>query len=445
MKQALHHFRLVTPFMVAWMLLGLCELTTWQTIKAEDWPGWRGPRGDGSSLERELPLEWDAASGKNILWKAKLPGKGHSSPIVWQDQLLLTTCLEEEQKRLLLCLDANSGKELWQCEVLRSPLETVNQLNSRASGTPATDGNLVFVPFLQVDGKTMVPAPNVGTNYRDITPGKIVLSAVDFKGALRWQIEVGDFISAHGFCSSPVLYGDLVILNGDHDGSSYLVAYNKATGKEVWRTERAHGIRSYVTPLIRNINGRDQLLLAGSSHVAGFNVTDGKLIWKFEGPTEQFVASMVFDGERLMLAAGYPTHHVLAIRPDGVGDVTESHVAWHVDKYVKCYVPSPVLVGHKLFVADDRGTANCFDSTNGERVWQGRLSGAFNASLVATKEFAYFLDRDGVTTIVEPGTELKIVATNRLNEQCNASPAISQGRLFIRGDTHLFCIGSKQP
>lgn len=444
MKNVLHRFRLSMSLDFVWLLLCSFGLTVWNSALAEDWPGWRGPRGDGSSLEQELPLEWDVTTGKNILWKAKLPGKGHSSPIVWHDRLFVTTCLEEEQKRLLICLDATSGDEMWQCEVLRSPLETVHQLNSRASSTPVTDGNLIYVPFMVVDGKTMVPAPNVGTNYRDITPGKIVLSAVDFTGAIRWQIAVGEFVSAHGFCSSPVIFGDLVILNGDHDGSSYLVAFNKATGQEVWRTQRAHGIRSYVTPLMRNINGNDQLMLAGSSHVAGFNAVDGKLIWNSEGPAEQFVASMVFDGERVMLAAGYPTHHVLAIRPDGRGDVTKSHVAWHVDKYVKCYVPSPVLVGNKLFVADDRGTANCFDSTNGERVWQGRLSGAFNASLVATERLVYFLDRDGMTTIVEPGPELKIVATNRLNEQCNASPAISNGRLFIRGDTHLFCIGRGQ-
>ncbi len=410
-------------------------------VIAEDWSGWRGPRGDGTSRERDLPTEWDAVTGKNILWKTELLGKGHSSPIIWEDRLFVTTCLEAEQQRLLLCLDTETGNELWRCDVLRSPLETLHKLNSHSSGTPATDGKMIYVPFLKVDGTTLIPAPNVGNNDRDITPGKIVLTAIDFSGAVQWQIEVGDFVSAHGFCSSPVLYGDLVILNGDHDGSSYLVAFNKTTGQEVWRTRRAHGIRSYVTPIIRNVDGRDQLVLSGSGHVAGFDLSDGKLRWSVEGPTEQFVASMVYDGERFMLAGGFPTHHVMAIRPDGVGDVTDSHVAWQVDKYVRCYVPSPVLVGHKLYVADDRGMANCFNSTNGERLWQARLSGAFNASLVATERLVYFLARDGVTTIVEAGEELNILATNPLYEQCDASPAISHGRLYIRGERHLFCIG----
>ena len=422
----------------------LC-LATLAQVRADNWPNWRGLAGDGTSRETQLPMQWDAATGKNIAWAVELPGKGHSSPIVWDDRVLVTTCLEEEQQRMLLCLDATTGQELWRCAVLRSPLESVHKLNSYASGTPATDGQLVYVPFLAVDGQTLVPAPNVGTNNRDITPGKIVLTAVDFAGHIRWQIEVGDFVSAHGFCSSPVLYGELLILNGDHDGASYVVAYDKATGREVWRTPRAHGIRSYVTPLIRPVAGSDQLLLAGSSHVAGFDVATGRQIWHVEGPTEQFVASPVFDGQRLMVAAGFPTHHVIAIDPSGQGDVSRSHIAWHVDKYVRCYVPSPVLVGQRLYVADDRGTASCFDSTSGERLWQGRLSGAFNASLVATPEHVYFLARDGVTSIVATGDQLQIVATNPLHEPCDASPAISNGRIYIRGEKHLFCIAASQP
>lgn len=423
------------------LLTSLC-LAPGAVCWAENWPGWRGPRGDGSSVENDLPTEWDAVSGRNIVWKSPLPGTGHSSPIVWDQRLFVTTCLDDSQQRLLLCLDCATGQELWRCEIIRSPLETLHQLNSRASGTPATDGELIYVPFLKVDGQTLIPAPNVGSE-RDITPGVIVLTAVDFSGAIRWQIEVGDFISAHGFCSSPVLYGDLVILNGDHDGHSYLAAFNKRTGEQVWRTPRAHGIRSYVTPIIRTIDGRDQLLLAGSSHVAGFELTSGQQLWNVEGPTEQFVASPVFDGQRLMIAGGYPTHHVMAIRPHGQGNVTHSHVAWHVDKYVRCYVPSPVLIGQQLFVADDRGTASSFDSVSGERIWQGRIAGAFNASLTASPQHVYFLARDGVTSVVVPGSDLQVLATNPLGEQCDASPAISQGRLYIRGAEHLFCIGSK--
>lgn len=407
---------------------------------SENWPQWRGPRGDGTSKEQAVPLRWDGETRENIVWKAELPGKGHSSPIVWDDRIFVTTCVEEDQQRALICLDTQTGRQVWRKDVLTSQLETVHKLNSHASGTPATDGELIYVPFLQIDGST-IPAPNVGA-ARDVTPGRIILTAIDFNGDQRWQVDVGSFVSAHGFCSCPVLYENLVIINGDHDGESYLVALDRLTGDEVWRTHREQGIRSYVTPIVRTVNGRDQLVLSGSGHVAGFVPKTGKMIWKVEGPTEQYVASMVYDGERFIMAAGYPTHHVMAVRPDGIGDVTESHIAWHVDKYVRCYVPSPVLVGNHLFVADDRGTASCFASQNGTRLWQNRLSGSFNASLVATDQAAYFLSGDGVMKVVSPAKEFAVIAENKLGEACDASPAISNGQIYIRGEKHLFRIGS---
>lgn len=255
---------------------------------SENWPQWRGPRGDGTSGEQVVPVRWDAETGENIVWKAELPGKGHSSPIVWDDRIFVTTCVEDDQQRALICLDTQTGRQLWRTDVLKSPLETVHNLNSHASGTPATDGGLIYVPFLQIDGKT-IPAPNVGA-ARDVTPGRIILTAIDFKGKQRWQVDVGAFISAHGFCSCPILYANLVIINGDHDGDSYLVALDRLTGDEVWRTRREQGIRSYVTPIVRTINGRDQLVLSGSGHVASFDPMTGNMIWKVEGPTEQYLS-----------------------------------------------------------------------------------------------------------------------------------------------------------
>jgi outer membrane protein assembly factor BamB len=411
-----------------------------QPAMSEDWPQWRGPRGDGTTKEKGIPVRWDIETGENIVWKTELPGKGHSSPIVWKDRIFITTCIEAEQQRELICLDTQTGRQLWHKSILKSPLETVHKLNSHASGTPATDGELIFVAFLQIDGKT-IPAPNVGAP-RDVTPGRIVLTAVDLSGEQRWQVDVGDFVSAHGFCSCPVLYQNLVIINGDHDGQSYLVALDRLTGSEVWRTPREQGIRSYVTPIIRTINNRDQLVLSGSGHIASFDPANGEMIWKVEGPTEQYVASMVYDGQRFFMAAGFPTHHVMAIDPNGAGDVTNSHVVWHIDKYVRCYVPSPVLVGMHLFVADDRGTASCFASNDGTRLWQDRLSGSFNASLVATEDLAYFLSGDGVMRVVSPTEEFAVVAENNLGEACDASPAISNGQIYIRGEKHLFRIGS---
>lgn len=422
-------------------MLGLLLATSlWLagSAQAENWPCWRGPRGDGTSLETNLPMQWDGESGGNIVWKVPVAGNGHASPIVWEDRIFLVTCLTESKERVLLCLDRDTGKTLWQRTVVTAPLETKHALNSYASGTPATDGKLVYVTFLEVDGST-IPAPNVG-RPRPITPGVMVVAAYDFEGNRKWLVRPGGFISAHGYCSSPVLYQDFVIVNGDHDGDSYIVALSRETGETVWKVPREHGIRSYVTPIIRDVSGRTQMVLSGSKCIVSFNPENGSRYWTVDGPTEQFVASMVFDGKRFYMAAGFPTYHVMAIEPDGTGNVTDTHVAWHVTD-AKCYVPSPVVVGGYLLVADDRGTANCFDAATGERLWQERLGKHFSTSLITVGGLVYFTADDGVTKIVRPGAKLEVLAENKLGEYCYASPAIADGRLYLRGEMNLYCIG----
>src|SRR5262245_44093057 len=171
---------------------------------AEDWPGWRGPRGDGTSLEAQVPTQWNGDTALNLAWKSEVPGSGHASPIIWRDRVFLAACADEKQERVLACYERTTGKLLWRRAVIRSPLETKHALNSFASSTPATDGQLVYVSFLEVDGHT-IPAPNVGTP-RPITPGHMVVAAYDFDGHQKWLVRPGEFISAHGYCASPLLY-----------------------------------------------------------------------------------------------------------------------------------------------------------------------------------------------------------------------------------------------
>jgi outer membrane protein assembly factor BamB len=185
-----------------------------------------------------------------------------------------------------------------------------------------------------------------------------------------------------------------------------------------------------------------QMMVSGSKHILSVDPQDGSEQWRIEGPTEQFVASMVYDGKLLFMAAGFPTYHVMGIRPDGQGDVTETHVAWHAEN-AKCYVPSPVVVGGYLIVPDDRGTANCFDAATGERYWQERLGKHYSASLVTVGGLVYLVADDGITKVIRPGPKLEVVAENPLGEHCYSSPAISQGRIFLRGEKHLYCLGEK--
>src|SRR5260370_12916570 len=242
---------------------------------AEDWPGWRGPRGDGTPPQKNIAVRWSATD--NICWKTAIPGIGHSSPAVVGDKIFLTTCLLKEKQRVLLCLDRKKGTILWQQVVVTAPLEQKHPLNSYASSTPATDGKHVWITFLA---------------YPDL-----IAACYDMAGNLVWKKSPGKFFSKHGFCSSPILYNDTVIINGDQDAQGYLVALDKSTGQERWRALRPNQTRSYCAPIIMDAGGKKQLVLSGSMCVAGYDPDTGKQRWLIDGPTEQYVASLVFgDG-----------------------------------------------------------------------------------------------------------------------------------------------------
>lgn len=405
--------------------------------KAEPWPGWRGPRGDGTSAEKNVPTQWNGKTGKNIVWKVEIPGRGHASPIVWGDRLFMVTCLQTDQHRVLLCLDRKTGKILWQRTVIKAPLERKHHLNSFASSTPVTDGRLVYTTFLKPDGKEH----RTGKRYQSRSPGEMIVAAYDFDGNQKWLVRPGRFASVHGYCASPVLFQDKVIVNGDHDGDAYLVALDRKTGKTLWKTRRENKTRSYSTPIIRQIGDRTQMILSGSKCVASFDPNNGKRHWIVDGPTEQFVASVVTNEKLVFVTAGFPELHMMAIRPDGRGNVTDTHIVWRTRKACS-YVPSPIAVGDYFLVVSDHGIASCFEAATGKRLWMKRLGRHYRPSLITAEGLVYFLADDGTMTIVRPGATLDIVAENPLGETCYASPALSQGQLFIRAEKHLYAIGA---
>ena len=384
---------------------------------AENWPMWRGPRGDGTSFEKNVSTMW--SDTENIAWKTPIPGKGHASPIVWEDRIFVVTALREREERLLLCLDTSTGAILWQRVVLKAPLERLHSLNSHASSTPATDGERVYVSFLDRD--------------------KMFIAAYDIAGSLLWAVHPGAFSSIHGYCSSPVLWGDKLIVNGDHDGPGYLVALDRHTGQTLWKNQRPNQTRSYCTPIMRQIDGRNQMVLAGSKCVASYDPDSGIQNWIIDGPTEQFVASLVYNGDLFFMTCGYPDHFMQAIRPDGTGNVTHTHVLWQRDKDCS-YVPSPIALGPYFLLVSDTGVATCLDAKSGDVQWRERIGPHFSASPVTANGLAYFLSDKGVTTIIRPGPKLEVVAVNTLGEETYASPAISRGQIVLRGETHLFAV-----
>jgi outer membrane protein assembly factor BamB len=348
-----------------------------------NWPMWRGPRGDGHSLETDVPTRWSAT--ENVAWRVDVPGSGHSSPIVWGDRVFVSSYVPDGHKRVLLCLDRRDGRVVWERTVLTAPPEKKHDLNSYASATPATDGKHVWVAFFERP--------------------KIQLVCYDFEGNEVWRQSPGQFQSIHGFCSSPVLYQDLVILNGDQDADAYLVAYEKATGKERWRTDRPNKTRSYCTPLI-----------------------------------EQMVASLVHTDGVVFVTGGFPQLHVLGVDPSGSGNVTKTHIKWRDHKGVS-YVPSPIAGEHWFFIVSDGGVGSCFEAKTGKLLWKERLGRHHSASAVAAGGNLYFTSDAGETFVLKAGPTFDLVAKNDLGEECYASPAISRGQIFIRTARGLWCIG----
>ncbi len=388
-------------------------------LHAENWPMWRGPRGDGTSLEKNVPTKWSAT--ENVLWRTELPGGGHASPIVWGDKIFTVAADPATEDRTLICLDRRGGKIEWRQTVVKAPLERKHRENSHASSTPATDGQRVFCTFLDKD--------------------EVVVAAYDFAGQQLWSKRPGTFRSAHGFSSTPIVFEGKVIVNCDQDADGYIVALAVDDGREVWRIDRPNKTRSYCTPLIREVGGQTEMVLSGSKCVASYDPRTGQLRWIIDGPTDQFVASLVYHqpANLFFMTAGFPQHHLLAIRPGGKGNVTGSHIAWRTTQGA-AYVPSPVAAGDYFLVISDLGFAHCYEAKTGNLAWKERL-GHHHASLVSAGGLVYFLNDDGVCNVVRPGPAFDLVAKDELGENTYASPAISEGKIYLRGEKSLFCIG----
>jgi outer membrane protein assembly factor BamB len=385
-------------------------------IQGENWPGWRGPRSDGTSLETDLPLKWTAT--ENIAWKVPIPGRGFSSPVIWDDKLFLTTCLEKESKHVTLCLDRKTGKTLWQHEIDIKLQKRIHARNSHASSTPVTDGKNLYVTFFD--------------------DPKFVVCCYDLDGKLVWQKSPGEFHSVHGFGCSPLLYKDTVILNGDQDALAYLVALDKTTGAERWRSDRPNRTRSYTPPVIFDIHGKNQLIYSGSKSVTSYDPETGKQIWIINGPTEQYVASLVYHHDVLFMTYGFPKLGVMGINPDLTGDITKTGVLYDEPKGGG-YVPSPIAHQDWFFNVDDRGIATCRECKTGKLVWLERLgSKLHSASATGWGDYIYFPDNEGTTFIIKAGPKFELVAKNAIGEPINGSLAISHGHLFLRGITNLY-------
>jgi outer membrane protein assembly factor BamB len=387
---------------------------------AEDWPQFRGPTGQGVSTERHLPLEW--SDTRNISWKTEVPGLGWSSPVVAAGRIWLTTATAEGGGSLrALAFDVATGRQLVNVEVFRvgRPTGEVNPKNSRASPTPVVDGDRVYVHF-----------------------GAEGTAALTTSGQIVWKTTF-PYVSQHGNGGSPVLYRDLLIFSCDGYDTAFVVALDKHTGKVRWKTLRPKPIsQAYSTPLVIRVGDRDQIVSLGAFRVSAYDPETGREIWTVTyGDGFSNVPTPVFDDGLVYVSTGFQEPWMLAVRADGRGDVSKTHVAW-VERRGAPLTPSPVVVGSELYIVSDTGVATCLDRKSGAIRWQQRLGGNFSASPIVADGRIYFLSEEGVGTVIAPGREFRKLATNPINETTFASMAVSDGSIFIRSDRHLYRISA---
>jgi outer membrane protein assembly factor BamB len=419
------------------------------------WPQWRGPNGLGISTEKNLATEWSPT--KNIKWKREIPGRGHSSPVVWGDRIFLTTSLKGAEvpgkkapvhldfsrqpgyvhpdstdvnfKHTLqvLAVDAKSGKILWTRTAYDGEMwDDRHRKNTFASSTMAVDGERAYA-FFESAG----------------------LYAYTFDGRLAWKKSFGGIIKAGlGPGTSPVIYKDLIILQCDQEmgDGSFIAALNRRTGDEVWRTARTTR-RSWATPLIVNIGTRDELIASGAEMVIAYDPASGHELWRANGTQSHPIPSPVATKGLVFLTAGSQAKVVMAMKPGGSGDLKDSKdlLMWRYNKGA-AYVPSPIAIGDYLYLVSDAGLMTCIDAVTGERKYEGGrppVPGTFFASPVAFDDKILLTSEDGDSFVIKAGPVHEVLATNSVGEPVYASPAIANSTIYIRGDRHLFAIARR--
>lgn len=406
------------------LLLVVWHFATAATIPAADnWPQFRGPEANGSSDATGLPTKWSET--EHIKWKTPLHDKGWSSPVVWGDQIWVTAAPEDGKVNYAICVDKNSGQilhdiKLWEVE---KPSPLGNALNGYASCTPVIEEGRVYVHF-----------GSYGTACLATKTGKIL-----------WQRRDLPCEHFRGPGSSPILFENLLIFHMDGYDFHYVVALDKGSGQTVWKTDRniEYGtdngdlMKSFSTPIVIEAAGKTQLISPSSKACISYDPRTGREYWRVRYPSHSGAAMALFGQGLVYINTGFGTADLLAVRPDGAGDVTKTHVVWTSKRSIGSK-PSQVLVGDLIFNVHDRGVASCLDASTGEELWHERLSGEFSASPLYADGKVYFFGQDGVTTVVKPSRTYEELAKNTLADGFMSSPAVTGKALILRTRSALY-------
>ena len=442
---------------IAAVIVCFCVVSTlaWGVEPPSDferyWPRWRGPEATGVAPYGDPPVEWD--ENKNVRWKIEIPGKGHASPIVWGDKIFVTTAIETDKhvesqktdegeqqlpewrrrsatnstkvhKFVILAINRQDGKILWQQTAHENvPHEGTHTEGSWASNSPVTDGENVYAYF-----------------------GSRGLYCFDMQGNLQWEKDLGDMTTklSFGEGSSPVLHGDKIVVNWDHEGQSFIIALDKKTGKELWKVDRDE-VTSWATPIVVEHDGQPQVIISATKRVRSYDLGTGELIWECSGMTTNTIPSPVYANGMLYVTSGFRGNALLAIRLAlASGDITDSEaIVWKHDKDTP-YAPSPLLYGDTLyFLEHNRGVLSCFSAETGQAYYgPQRLEGIKNTfvSPVGARERVYITSQNGTTVVIKRGPTLEVLANNLLDDAFTASPAIVDKEIYLRGHKYLYCI-----
>ena len=408
-------------------LLGLLLTGSAVGMAGDTWPEFRGPSGDGHSQARGLPLRWSET--ENIRWKTPIHDKGWSSPVIWGNQIWMTTATPDGKRLYAICVDRDSGKIVHDIHLfdIEKP-GYCPTLNSYASPTPVVEAGRVYVHF-----------GSYGTACLDTATGKAIWSRRDLP-CDHWR--------APG--SSPILYNGLLFIHFDGFDEQYVVALDKTTGRTVWKRDRNidYGTddgdlkKAFGTPSIVTVNGQAQLISPSAVATTAYEPATGRELWKVYHGGMNVAARPLYGHGLLFLCTGAGgLYHLLAVRPDGKGDVTKTHIAWTQNRGVpsRC---SLLLVDDLLYMMNEVGVALCLDAHTGQPVWQKRVGGEFSASPIFADGRIYFFSQDGVAHVIQSGRDGKVLAQNRLDDGCMASPAVAGKAIFVRTKTHLYRIES---
>jgi hypothetical protein len=394
------------------------------------WPQWRGPLLTGAALHGDPPVEW--SEGKNVKWKVEIPGKGSATPVIWGDTIFVLTAVPADggerakQRFTVLAIGRKDGKMLWQRVVREEvPHEGTHATNTWASASALTDGELVYAFF-----------------------GSRGLYALDMKGNVKWEKDLGDMTIKLGFgeAASPALHGDRLVVNWDHEGQSFIVALDKRTGKELWRTPRDEKT-SWATPLVVDVGGRAQVITSATGRVRSYDLATGELLWHATGMTANAIPTPVHADGLVFLTSGFRGNALLAVRlAEARGDITNSPaIVWRYDRDTP-YVPSPLLSGDQLyFLKSNSGVLSSFEAKTGKKLYgEQRLEGVPNvyASPLGVAGRIYVAGRDGGVAVVKQGPEFKLLATNQLDDGFDASPVAVDNELYLRGRRLLYRIST---